>query len=369
MAVFREKWSAIEADWRDLVDSAQGSLQIASDVLQAELNLNDFAVAESAMRRWLASEDDSTRTRTVSKLIGLLSQPISSVRRFNVLRMLVRLRRHADVESRHRDIDAAIVGAIKSALSGFADAAHLLPIWQLEGLLFRTLYKSTFCGSDAQRQLEAVVQQKLAMISDEERVHSEPTVEGERLKIAHPIAVNAFLMLSRLPLEKIRQIVAELIAAEHSLEQEFAKSVEGKRNGLHLYASYGQPFDFMRSQLFHVMSSEFEDIVDLVDDDIVQQSCALVAKLDAEETYALVHAESFVTRILWYRDRVQWSCDRPAEIFPRTLGGGVFIHRVSRPPIQEVSLRGAAAGGYYELKARLDLSAQHLEIHSARPMS
>ena len=365
--VFRAKMADGETEWRQLVESANGSLQIATDVMHAPLSLNMFGVAENALKHWFEREDDAAREQTVKALIGQLTQLMPTHRRFNLLRMLIRLRHAPLVEKSKPTIDAAIVSNIKSALSGFDDTLPTKLAWQLEGAIFRVLYKASFCDTALTKELENIVQQKLSLLTAEDRVLGDPTVDGERLAAAHNLAANAFLHLVRQPLQTIQGACAGLLVSESTLDANFASATQDRRQSLHIYASYDRPFDFMRSQLFHVLAFEFEQIVDLVDDAVMRRTADLLARMTADETYAVNYAEEFLTRVLWQRDAVHWECERPTEVFPPLLRG-VFVHRTTRPPVVTVRIWGPVAGGYAELLADLDLSALRLTVKSAREM-
>lgn len=264
----------------------------------------DHALVQSAFFQALDRQSMQEREETIGKIGShvLRSRPTTAHRR-NVVRLVLALLRRWDAIV--PDCDAAKLReearwSIKLALNDYSTHPLYRALWELEGNLFRVLYKSTFVLNSLGRFLSQIVEQKKQVLQEEDLVYLRPSTASERVSY---VSDNANLMYHRLCClshQRLEEINQAITTFEASIEAAFEAAYEkAGRSDLSFYAVYNKPFDYGNSGLLETLTAGYQQGIDVVDDEIVK----LVEKKLRQRSsdYAVNYADEFLVR--WHASR------------------------------------------------------------------
>jgi len=294
----------------------QGSCEeIVKSIFQAPFTFEQFNLINEVFASKFKVLDDTEKAIVVRTIVlSLRGLPSMDYRR-NLIHLLIKvlpghevLSDHSDPLSYFKSIADEIKSEIKSCLNHFEKAPWLREVWELEGNLYRTIYKSTFCSNDFLDFLNKRIKLKQEILADEELMFQNPRISEERMTLVNNLVHEAYLHSRVLDQHSLSQLNNELnqfeLKIDNKFQERYRESSSDEKDFL-FYDSYNKSYDYLNSGLFHVLCHEFDIVAPLVDDEIISFSCNILK--ERFEGCSINWIDVFLVKQLFYGNKFEIS--------------------------------------------------------------
>ncbi|TBR56556.1 hypothetical protein B4U84_29245 [Westiellopsis prolifica IICB1] len=280
------------------------------------VNLDNFQIIYELFIIKFEELNDNEKANVIVNIVSTLQERPSINHRRNLIHLLIRIKpivEYLPKSVSYISINDVIVREIKVCLTHFKDIPLIAKFYQFECSIYRIAYKTHFFLNDwFEPLLKRLVKFKKDIWQDEEIVFQNPSLPSERLEKIDEFILKLYYQNKDLDENILSQLNSELdqyeLAINERAQEEVAKIPSNDRIIIN-YENFNNPYDYLNSGLFHILSFEIKLVIAIVNQEILDLSLELLQRKFTSKIYSLNWVEVFIVKYLYYTNRYEFSAD------------------------------------------------------------